>query len=201
MPINVHYCTIFNINTIFLEVNVQHLYRHNLLCSSGMWKQFANFFNQYPKRRKIAQKMLEYGLRIKDNKIYCGEIELSDSKIARAFNVDRRAITATIDVILNKPELNKVFSELKPTCHLKDVAPNMNWGVIEIIPEDPSIPGIVADVATIIANNNISIRQAIVDDFELSEEPRLFIITEKQLPGILIPKIRKAKGVKAVLIY
>jgi predicted regulator of amino acid metabolism with ACT domain len=44
-------------------------------------------------------------------------------------------------------------------------------------------------------------RQLIVDDFELSEEPRLFIVTENQIPGRLIPKIRNAKGVKALLIY
>jgi len=97
--------------------------------------------------------------------------------------------------------LKKIFSGLKPTCHLKDVAPQMKWGVIEIIPEDPSAPGILADVATIIADNKISVRQAIVDDFELSEEPRLFIVTEKQVPGILIPKIRKVDGVKAVVVY
>jgi len=166
-----------------------------------MWRKIAKYFNKYPKRKKIAQKLLEYGLRIKDNKIYCGKIELSDSKIARALNADRRAIDATINVILKESELNKVFSKLRPTCHLKDVAPEMKWGVIEIIPMDPSLPGILADVATIIANNNISIRQAIVDDFELSEEPRLFIVTEKPIPGSLIPKIRKAKGVKALLIY
>ena len=166
-----------------------------------MWKNIAKYFNRYPGRKKIAQKMLEYGLRVKDHKIYCAEIEISDSKMARALGVDRRAIAATIDVISKEPELNKVFLKLTPTCHLKDVASVMKWGVIEIIPGDPSIPGIVADVATIIAQAKISIRQAIVDDFELSEEPRLFIITEKQIPGSLIPKIRKAKGVKAVLIY
>ena len=81
---------------------------------------------------------------------------------------------------------------------LEDVAPEMDWGVIEIIPEDPGLPGILADVATIIADNNISIRQAIFDDFELSEEPRLFIVTEKQIPGSLIPEIRKAKGRKSL---
>ena len=166
-----------------------------------MWRKIAKHFNKYPKRKKLAQKFLEYGLRIKDNKIYCGEIELSDSKIAKAFDVDRRAIDATIEVILKEPDLNKVFSKLRPTIHLKDVAPEMKWGVIEIIPSDPSMPGIIAEVAEIIANNNISIRQAIVDDFELSEEPRLFVVTEKQIPGSLIPKIRKAKGVKALLIY
>ena len=166
-----------------------------------MWKKIAKYFNKYPKRRKIAQKMIEYGLKIKENKIYCGEIELSDSKIARAFDIDRRAITSTIEIIEKNPDLDKIFSRLKPTCHLKDVAPKMKWGVIEIIPADPSMPGIVADVARIIAENNISIRQAIVDDFELTEEPRLFIVTEKQIPGRLIPKIKEAKGVKALLIY
>jgi len=145
--------------------------------------------------------MLEYGLKIQDNKIYCAEIELSDSKIARAFNVDRRAINSTIEIIQKEPELNKVFSKLRPTCFIKDVAPNMNWGVIEIIPDDPSTPGIVSSITTMIANEKISIRQVLVDDFELSEEPRLYIITEKQLPGRLIPKIKETKGIKAVLIY
>jgi hypothetical protein len=166
-----------------------------------MWKKIAKYFTNYPKRKKIAQKMLEYGLTVKDGRLYCGEIELSNSKIARALEVDRRAITATIDLIKNTQELNKVFSKLHPISHLKDVAAAMNWGVIEIIPEDARMPGILAEVATVIANKNISIRQAIVDDFELSEEPRLFIVTEKPISGILIPKIRQAKGVKAVLIY
>ena len=166
-----------------------------------MWKQISKYFNSYPKQRKIAQKMLEYGLRIHDEKIYCGEIELSNSKIARALGTDRRAITATIETIINEPKLYKIFSKITPTCHLKNLAPEMNWGVIEIIPKDPSMPGIIADVSKIVADAKISIRQSIVDDFELSEEPRLFIVSEKQIPGSLIPKIRNAKGVKAVLIY
>jgi predicted regulator of amino acid metabolism with ACT domain len=145
--------------------------------------------------------MLEYGLRTHNNKIYCGPIELSNSKIARALDIDRRAITATITTINKNPELQKIFSRLTSTCHLKDVAPAMNWGVIEIIPQDPSTPGILAEIATIIANHTISIRQAVVDDFEFSEEPRLFIVTETPIPGTLLPTIRKAKGVKAVLIY
>ncbi|MFH1100780.1 MAG: hypothetical protein V1726_01930 [Methanobacteriota archaeon] len=166
-----------------------------------MWNQLSIFFKDYPKQKKIAQKMLEYGLRTHNQKIYCGPIELSDSKLARALDVDRRAITATITTITNNPELQTIFSKLTPTCHLKDVAPAMNWGVIEIIPKDPSTPGILAAVATLIADHHISIRQAIGDDFELSEEPRLFIVTEKPVPGTLIPKIRNAHGVKAVLIY
>jgi len=166
-----------------------------------MWKQIEHYFNDYPQRKKIAQKMLEYGIKIHNHTFQCGNIELADSKIARAFKVDRRAVSATRDVIAKEPDLQKIFSNLLPTCHLKEVAPHMKWGVIEIIPADPSMPGILAEVATIIASNNISIRQAIVDDFEFTEEPRLFIITEKQIPGTLLSTIRNAQGVKAVLIY
>jgi predicted regulator of amino acid metabolism with ACT domain len=133
--------------------------------------------------------------------MFCGEIELPDSKIARAFEIDRRIISSTIDTIMKNEDLKIVFSNLQPTCHLKDVAPKMNWGVIEIIPQDPSMPGILAEVATIIADKKISIRQAIVDDIELAEESKLFIVTEEQIPGSLLPKIRKATGVKAVVVY
>ena len=166
-----------------------------------MWKLIEQHFKEYPSQEIIAKKMLSYGLKIHHGTFYCGDIALSASKIARALRVDRRAVTATIQTIENNPDLLTIFSNLLPTCHLKEVAPHMHWGVIEIIPTDPSTPGILAEVATIIAKHNISIRQAIGDDFEFSEEPRLFIITEKQIPGEVIPQIRQAKGVKAVLIY
>ena len=180
--------------------NKDYLYIVNVqFCT--MWKQIEHYFNAYPQRKKIAQKMLEYGIRIHQNTFCSGQIKLADTKIACAFNVDRRAVTATRDVITKEHDLLKIFSHLLPTCHLKEVAPHMKWGVIEIIPQDPSMPGILAAVATIIANNKISIRQAIVDDFEFTEEPRLFIITEEQIPGTLLTDIRNAKGVRAVLIY
>lgn len=166
-----------------------------------MWRQLAKYFNKYPKRKKLAQKLLEYGLKVKNNKIYCGEIELSNSKIARALDLDRRIIDDTIKTINQNLNLKKIFSNLTPTCHLKNMASEMNWGVIEIIPTDPSMPGILSQITKIVSDEQVSIRQAIVDDFELSEEPRLFIVTEKQIPPRLIPKIRESKGVKAVLIY
>jgi len=166
-----------------------------------MWRKISLYFNNYPKRKKLAQKLLEYGLKVDNKKIYCKNIELSDSKIARAFHIDRRIIASTIDMITEINELKKLFSRLEPTCHLKNVAPEMNWGVIEIIPDDPSKPGILAHVAKEVSDANISIRQAIVDDFEITEEPKLFIVAEKQLPGFLIPKIKKLDGVKAVVIY
>jgi len=165
-----------------------------------MWNYIASYFKNYPKQKKIAQKMLEYGLSIKNDHITCGPIELSDAKIARALNVDRRAIKATIHTINKHEKLKNIFTKLKPTCHLKDMAPEMNWDVLEIIPTNASQPGILAQIATIIANENINIRQAIVDDIEITEEPHLFVVTETKIPPEIIPKIRTIPTVKTVLI-
>ena len=73
-----------------------------------MWRKIAKYFDKYPKRKKLAQKLIEYGLRLKDGKIYCGLIELSDSKIARAFNIDRRIINSTIKTITDKKDLKRI---------------------------------------------------------------------------------------------
>ena len=56
----------------------------------------------------------------------------------------------------------------------------MRWVVIEIVPSDAREPGILAHVAQVIAARGISIRQAIVDDPDLVEEPRLYVITESK---------------------
>jgi len=166
-----------------------------------MWKKIYSYFEKYPAQQKVVAAMLSYGLSVKNGKIYCGDIELSASKMARALKVDRRAIIMTADTIMKHKELRDFFSNLVPTCNFKEVASTVGWGVIEIIPKDASMPGILADVARIIADENISIRQAIVDDYVLKEEPRLYLITEKPLKGIMIEKIKKAKGVKGIVTY
>ena len=88
-----------------------------------------------------------------------------------------------------------------PTAMLKNVAPVMGWSCIEIIPSDAHSPGILADVTGVIAQAGISVRQALVDDPELSEEPRLYIITESMVPPELIPMIKTCRGVKSILIH
>jgi len=47
----------------------------------------------------------------------------------------------------------------------------------------------------------LSIRQAIVDDPELSPEPKLTLIVERKIPGELIPELLKIPGVAKVSIY
>lgn len=168
--------------------------------AAGMWDLLERFFSRYPAQSRVAKLMLNRGLSVRDGGVWAGEIELTDTAIARAAGVDRRVVKATVETISENPELEKVFSRLAPTCHLRDAAPGLGWGVLEIVPTDASQPGILSGVANAIAEEGISIRQAIVDDPEFSEEPRLFIITERPVPPDLLPDIQSISGVLEVVI-
>lgn len=161
----------------------------------------SRHFGRYPSQGRVARLLLEYGLRVSGGSVYCGDVELADTAIARAAGADRRIVRSAIETIESIGELREVFSRLRPTALLNDVAPVMGWSAIEIIPVDAQMPGILADVAGVIANAGISIRQAIVDDPELSEEPRLHVITESPVPPGLIPAIRGCRGVKSIVIH
>ncbi|OGS48135.1 MAG: hypothetical protein A3K68_02920 [Euryarchaeota archaeon RBG_16_68_13] len=165
-----------------------------------MWDRFRPYFKGFPAQEKVAQLMVVHGLRVHEGRVYCGDIKISDTAMARAASVDRRVVTATVRTIDKSAELRAFFDRLKPVSHLRDIAPLMNWGAIEIVPTNAAKPGILATVATIIAEAGISIRQAIMDDPDLVDDPHGFIVTEAPVPERLLPRIRQVDGVKSVVI-
>jgi predicted regulator of amino acid metabolism with ACT domain len=165
-----------------------------------MWAKLKPHFKGFPAQERVAQVMVTYGLRVKDESVYAGEIALSDSAIARAVGVDRRVVTATLRTIERTALLREFFSKLWPVCHLGNVAPLMGWGAIEILPTNASKPGILAGTSAIIAEAGIPVRQVIVDDPEIMEDPRALLITEKPVPERLLPRIRNLEGVRGVVL-
>ncbi|MEF8847641.1 MAG: regulator [Candidatus Thermoplasmatota archaeon] len=164
-------------------------------------EKINHYFENYYVQKKIALLLLKYGLKIKNNKVYCGNIEQSNSKLARAIDVDYRAVTDTIKKINQNPELKKFFTTLEPTPNLKNTARKIGWGVIEITPENPHLPGILNGVTEIIAKKGISIRQAIGEDYDITEKAKLIIVTESNIPHELISKIKKVEGIRSITIY
>jgi predicted regulator of amino acid metabolism with ACT domain len=71
---------------------------------------------------------------------------------------------------------------------------------VEISVDDADQPGILADVSSIISGAGISIRQAIVEDPELNEDPKLYVVTRSEVPAELIPLLKKAKGVRELTL-
>jgi len=166
-----------------------------------MWKSIAEKFKEAPAKLKVARLLIENGLRIGENgKIYCGDVEIPDTKIARVLDVDRRVVRETIKYIMSDEVLRKVFTRLKPAgALLRDVAALFGYGVLEIR-ADPSAVGIIAGVAQALAKAGISIRQIHAEDPDLNPDPKLIVITERAVPGEVIQEILKVPNVKSVTI-
>ncbi len=166
-----------------------------------MWSRLRTYFKGYPAQEKLAQFMLVHGFRVSDGRVYAGAVELADTALARATNVDRRLVGATVRTIQRTPELLRFFSRIQPVCNLAEVAPSVGWGAIEIVPTSASKPGILSGVATLIAEAGISVRQVIVDDPDVVDDPRALIITEAPVPERLLPRIKTVDGVKSVVLH
>jgi uncharacterized protein len=167
-----------------------------------MWNSAKKYFEGQPERLKVARVLIENGLAVRNGKIYLNEIEVPPVRIARAAGVDRRTVVETLKAIGSDRGLRLIFQHIKSAGHsLREIAKDLNLGVVEITPLDAKTPGILAGSAMILAKNGLSIRQAIVDDPELSPEPKLTLIVERKIPGELIPELLNVKGVAKVSIY
>ena len=167
-----------------------------------MWKKVEEYFKNHPERLAVVRVLVENGLSVKEKRVFCNEIEIATINIARVAGVDRRTVNETVRMINKTPELQSIFNRLRSSGHsLKEIAKYLNLGVVEITPSDARTPGILASSANLLAKRNISIRQALVDDPELSPEPKLTLITEGKIPGVLIPEFLKIKSVEKVSVF
>jgi predicted regulator of amino acid metabolism with ACT domain len=167
-----------------------------------MWNNTKKYFVGHPERLKVARVLIENGLAVRDQKIFLNEIEIPPVRVARAAGVDRRTVIETLKAVGSDRELRLIFEDIRSAGHsLKEIAKHLNLGVVEITPVDARTPGILAGSAMILAKNGLSIRQAIVDDPELSPEPKLTLIVEKKIPGELIRELLNVKGVAKVSVY
>ena len=167
-----------------------------------MWTKIKSQLHEYPERLKVARVLIENGLSAKGDEIYLNEIEIPPVRIARVAGVDRRTVNETLKSIEENAELRMIFERIRPAGHsLKEIAKPLNLGVVEITPTNAKSPGILANTAVVLNRAGLSIRQAIVDDPELSPEPKLTFIVERKIPGELIPEILKITGVAKVSVY
>jgi uncharacterized protein len=167
-----------------------------------MWNNIKKHFQDSPERLKVAKVLVENGLSVKEGKIYLNQIEIPPVRIARVAGIDRRTVNETVNAIKATRELRLIFEEIRPAGHsLKEIAKHLNLGVVEITPVDAKAHGILANSSMVLTNGGLSIRQAIVDDPELSPEPKLTLIVEKKIPGELISELLKIDGVAKVSVY
>ena len=162
-------------------------------------EEILKAFDRYPSQKDVVRVMLKLGLSVKNNNAYCGDVEISDSALARAANVDRRVVRSTVERIMSTPELLRKFSKLRSMCLLSDIAPEIGCSTLEIIPTNAQIPGILADVTRTIFEAGVSLRQAVIDESSESG-PKLIVVMEGQLPATFIPRIKMCRGVDSVIL-
>lgn len=167
-----------------------------------MWTEIIKKFSHFPAQEKVIRLLLERGFQINsEGKVVSGAIEIPHTQIAKEISVDRRVVNATTNVILGDEKLKKVFQNLHSITFLKDVAPLLGLSVMIIIPQDAQKTGILGDVASLIAKQGISIRQAVTDDPYFTEDPKLTIITNVKASGDLINALMTLPSVKSVTVY
>jgi len=155
---------------------------------------------RYPSQRKVAQKLLEYGIRVEDGVAYCGDIEQTDSGIARACEVDRRVVRTTLEHISSTPALANIFSRLRPMLSMVDLAPEINCSSVIIVPTDARIPGILSDITTVLYNSGIVLRQAMIVDDGDRAHSSLQIVVDGKLQESVIMMLKSCRGVASVTI-
>ena len=166
-----------------------------------MWRQISERLKEYPGRLRVARALVELGLSVREGRIFCGDIEQSELKMARAVGVDRRTVRETAEFIESDPVLSSVFKGLKPAGpFLPKVARFLGYRVIEIY-ADPHAVGIVAEASALISKEGISIRQAVADDPDLTPEPKLTLVVEREPSGDTLQKMLKIPGVTKIATY
>ncbi len=173
-----------------------------------MWKEIVEFFDGQPAKLKVARLMVELGFCVKNveiegdrrrrdekterhmrGRVFCGDVEIPDSSIARAAGVDRRVVGETVGDIQRDQRMRIIFTGIKPAgSFLRDVAPMLGYGVVEIRARAGEV-GVIAKATTYISEAGVRIRQILAEDPDLNPDPKLLIITEKRVPGEVVSEL------------
>ena len=165
-----------------------------------IWKRIIKLFKGKEKQLDVVKLLIKYGLSIKDYNIYLGNIKIAYSSIATSLNIDPRVVVETIKNIKRDPFLKKFFENLLPAGpFLRNVSKMLGYTTLIIVPYEDR-PGIISQTSQILAEKNINIVQVIAEEPHLTEEQKLYIIVEGEVPGDIINKISKIEYIKNIVI-
>lgn len=164
-----------------------------------MFEEIMEKFEDSPGQQQVIRLLLERGFSVNDDgRVVSGGIEIPDTQIAREAGVDRRVVTATTDAILADETLAPIFRNISQIPSLMDLAPVLDLTVVTITVEAADESGIVAAVTQRFADRGISLRQTISEDPEFTDDPRLYLVVDGELPGDLVTELTNLSFVRRV---
>ncbi|HJJ43654.1 MAG TPA: regulator of amino acid metabolism, contains ACT domain protein [Methanocorpusculum sp.] len=166
-----------------------------------MWRRILEQFQDSPSQQRVVRFYLENGFGVSpEGKTIVNGVEISASALARVIKVDRRVIDATLRRISEIDELRSLFSRLRVTPDLTDVAKNLGLSVITILPNNAGDKNIVSSAVDVLASYDLPLRQIFVTDPYVVETPRLVIIIDGVIPAEAIQKLRNLPSVKSLIL-
>mgnify|MGYP000395093453 CR=1 FL=1 len=164
-----------------------------------MFDEILGKFEGSPGQQSVVRLLLARGFSVnEEGRVVSGGIEIPDTGIAREAGVDRRVVDATTTAIREDEELRRIFANITSVPSLMDLAPVLGLTVLTVEVGDPDAAGIVADITGLLADAGLSLRQVLSDDPEFADEPKLYLITDEELPGDLLVSIRDLPYVRSV---
>jgi len=156
-----------------------------------MFDRIMQKFEGSPSQQQVIRLLLERGFSVSDEgRVVSGGIEIPNTQIAREIGVDRRVVDSTTDAILKDEELRRIFQNISSIPSLMDLAPVLDLSVLTVEVRNADVPGIVATVTSLLADNDISIRQTISEDPEFTDDPRLYLVTDEDVPGDVLNELK-----------
>ncbi len=166
-----------------------------------MWADILQKFSDSPSQALVVRFLLENGFGVnKSGRVMCNGIELPATHVSKAIGTDRRVIDATTRHILAMPEICDIFLNLRVTPDLSRVAESLNLAVITVFPKDAGEKGIVGSAVKVLSDHDLSIRQIFVTDPLLSEDPKLVIIIDGEIPPVVYEELRSLPQVRQLII-
>ncbi|MFB6103676.1 MAG: amino acid-binding protein [Halobacteriaceae archaeon] len=164
-----------------------------------MFDEIMEKFEGSPGQQRVIRLLLERGFSVNDaGRVVSGGIEIPDTQVAREVGVDRRVVDSTTEAILADPDLRPIFQNISQIPSLMDLAPVLDLAVVTIAVDDADEPGIVAEVTRRFADRGISLRQTISEDPEFTDEPRLYLVVDGEIPGDLVTELTDLPFVRYV---
>jgi len=165
-----------------------------------MWKSIEKHFARRSAGRLVVEAFLRYGISVHpDGEVYCGPFEMAPAKIGRALGVDRRVVIATAQQIAGHEDLISIFARLQPRAYVGDVASKLGFDCIEIS-ADAHAPGLVSQVAGVLNEHKVMIRQIIADDPDLFPEPKMSIVVDGRLSVKALQALRRLPSAEKITI-
>jgi len=165
-----------------------------------IWTEVERVLGGSEKRLRVAKTLLVHGLRVAEDGVYCGEVKVTITSLAKACGVDRRTVVETLKAIRDSKRLREIFEGIEPAGpFLLRVARKLGYRslVIEVYRDQP---GILASVSTALAKRNINIVQVVAEDPNLIPDAKLYVIVEGDVPGDAIQEILSSPVIKRVSI-